>query len=142
MSKTTMFSLFTQPHIFYTSKGVQKTNFLFAIFDKVEVAWYIYDENSEEFRLAEEADLLRDNFDTTDSRFAGEISFGQGFVPKNVARDSEFSSGLIQRGRGPTAALARFSLHRTGNHIKIYMNVYLKTGPQLIELRLLNQKIP
>ena len=64
MSKTTMFSLFTQPHIFYTSKGVQKTNFLFAIFDKVEVAWYIYDENSEEFRLAEEADLLRDNFDT------------------------------------------------------------------------------
>lgn len=57
MSKKVMFSWLAQPYILYTSKGVQKTSILFAIFDKIEVAWYVYNENSREFDIAELHDL-------------------------------------------------------------------------------------
>jgi hypothetical protein len=141
MSKK-MFSWLAQPYIFYTSKGIQKTNILFAIFDKVEVAWYIYEESSKEFNDAEMADLSIHNIDTTYSGFAGKISFGASFVPKNVSRVGEFANGSLST-RSVNATLARFSLHRmSGDHIQIFMNLYLKTGPKLIQFAPLKSENP
>lgn len=142
MSKKVMFSWLAQPYILYTSKGVQKTSILFAIFDKIEVAWYVYNENSREFDIAELHDLDSKSYDLSYSRFAGKISFGQGFVPKNVTRVGEFANGFIKVGTY-TDALARLSLHRiNGDHIQIFMNLYLKTGPQLIAFAPLESKNP
>lgn len=137
-----MFSWLAQPYIYYTSKGIQKTSILFAIFDKVEVAWYMYDENSREFNIAEMYDLENNDNDISYSRFAGKINSGHGFVPKKVTRAGEFANGLIKPGP-ITSASARLSLHRIGgDHIQIYMNLYLKTGPQLIEFLPLKSENP
>lgn len=134
MSKKLMSSWLVEPYIFYTSKGIQKTNILFAIFDDVEVAWYLYDENSAEYNNAEAQDVSNNSNDYAKqsySRFAGKTSAGQGFWPKKVTRVGEFANGDLNQG---AKALARFSLHRINDkRIKIYMNIYLKTGPQLVE---------
>jgi len=53
MLKNLMFGWLAQPYIFYAIHGIQKANALFAIFDNVEAAWYIYGENSLEFARAE-----------------------------------------------------------------------------------------
>lgn len=136
MSKKIMFSWLAQPYIFDAGNGIQKTDILFAISDKAEVAWYIYKETSSEFAFAELED------EAFYYRFAGKNSSGQGFVPKNVTWVTEFANGFIKETNG-NAALARLSLHRIGgDRIQIFMNLYLKTGPQLIQFTLLESKNP